>query len=79
MRHNDPQLDNSSKQIAGVGDLIQIIWTMVFYFEFAGRQYSVTLSIVLGAIPLIISQEDPDELSLNHQTYHKTADQPEDG
>lgn len=53
--------------------------TLNFYFHFGQREYSVTLNIILGSVPLIISHKALHELSLKYQTYHKTIYRLEDG
>lgn len=66
--------DNSSKRITGIDNSIQTIGTIDFYFHVGGTEYSVTNNIVPGAMQLIISHEDLDELGLDYQTYQNTAD-----
>lgn len=74
-----PIFNRNSKQILGIGDSIQSVGTLEFYFHFVEIEFSVTFNTVPGSTPLIVSHKDLDDLGLNYQTLHKIIDRPKDG
>lgn len=58
---------------------VKTLETVVLYFEFRGRKYSVTLNIVPGPTSLIISHEDLDSMGRHCKTNYKVIERLQDG
>lgn len=78
MRNVKPVCIQKLKRSSGIGKSTSTVDILKFYFHFGSREYGVDLNIVSGAMPLIISHQDIENMVRNLQTLHKTIDRAED-
>lgn len=70
---------SSAKTLRGIGNSrVKTKGTLKFYFLFGGKMYTISLFILDGDDPMIISHKDLDRFGLNYQSYFKVIERMED-